>query len=1021
MRRALLLAVRLLAVLSLPVACTAPAAGPPSAAPVALGTDGSGAACTQQVQPSGEALIYCGGLAQPSGRVVKESVAAGATAAQLALASPWRMALDRRFDCGAPAAGSLFGQPAATLDCTRRIGGWARVAVVTVVGGQAWFGDADPAAALVLRRGIGVAAGQVQPEAAQAAPADEALAAQRAAAQAVSSRDIREYEALMTTGVKANLTENFAAAEGAFRQAAALQLRFQGPDAPARADPLLHQALQLSNLGRYAESDAVFATAARLLQGQGAAHLGDETVVPRLTLYRALSLLNQARYTEALPLFDAAEQGFARLAPPGQRVARPAGAFAARGLEAAVSGLAEAQLYQDPVGASAVLGLVSAKRSRAVALLRLGRVDDSQRESQAAQQVAESYGMAQAVLESRLLRTSAMIAEAQGRQGQALTLLTRSASAFNQVFPTSRPVAETELLRAASLFRQDRGPDGTRVCQRAIGLLEKLHGGGVSVGLMMPCLDGLAAAAGHAASPEEAQVLRAALFAGAQLAQSSVTGNQLAEAAARLSEAQRDTRVGEAIRRRDLAASALEDLYRTRDAAEDAQRTGAPQSGPSLAELTRSVDKAEADAGDAEAALGAASPNYRNLVEAVVSAPDVFAVLQPGEALAAIVLGDDHGWTVLLRDGRITVARIPEGAAQVQALVGRVRAGMQPGASSLPPPFDTAAAQALYRDTLAPVGAALAGADRLVVAPSGALLSIPFGLLLTGPAGADLAGAPWLIQRMTVAHVPAPANFVSLRKLAGGSRAPQPWAGFGDPVPITQKQALASFPAAACRSAASVLSSLPRLPGARAEIELVRRELGGAAQDALLGPAFTRDALLQMDLKAFRVLHFATHGLLPTDLNCQSEPAILVSAKAGAPDASGALLTASQIAQWSLDADTVILSACNTSGPDGQPAGESLSGLARSFFFAGARALMVTHWAVNDQVTTILVAGTMQRLRQAPEQGLAAALAAQQRALLAQANGPLAPLAHPFYWAPLALIGDGGGTAAASRGARAGL
>ena len=201
----------------------------------------------------------------------------------------------------------------------------------------------------------------------------------------------------------------------------------------------------------------------------------------------------------------------------------------------------------------------------------------------------------------------------------------------------------------------------------------------------------------------------------------------------------------------------------------------------------------------------------------------------------------------------------------------------------------------------------------------------------------------------------------------------------------------------------------------------MRRELGGAAQDALLGPAFTRDALLQMDLKAFRVLHFATHGLLPTDLNCQSEPAILVSAKAGAPDASGALLTASQIAQWSLDADTVILSACNTSGPDGQPAGESLSGLARSFFFAGARALMVTHWAVNDQVTTILVAGTMQRLRQAPEQGLAVALAAQQRALLAQANGPLAPLAHPFYWAPLALIGDGGGTAAASRGARAGL
>jgi CHAT domain-containing protein len=1011
--RALLLAVLLLA------ACSD--TKPSSNAPIALGPDGSGAACTQQTQPNGEALIYCGDLQQPSGRVMSEAVAAGASADQLAASGPWRSALDKRFDCHGTGDETLFGTRAATIACMRRISGWPHEAVVVEIGGRVWFGDSDPATALVLRRGIGVAAGVVRPDAAPAASIDAGLAARRLAAQAVSSRDIRDYEALMIAGVRANLTENFAASEAAFRQAAALQLRGQGPDAPSRADPLIHQALQLSNLGSYAASDTVFATAEHLLNAarDSGRPLPDETVRARLALYRGLSLLNQDKPADALVRFAEAERGFTPYAPPGQGITRPPGSPPPRGLEAVVAGLAETQLFQDPIAASAVLGLVSARRSSAMALLSLGRVEDSARENAEAQAIADSHGMAQAVLEARILRTGAMIAKAQGEHDRSLALLTESASAFNQVFPTTRPVAETELLRAASLFRQNREAEAVAGCKRAVELLQRLRGTGMSVDLMMPCLDGFEAAASSAPTPEAASALWADLFAAAQLAQSSITGTQIAEAAARLSEAQRDTRVGEAIRRRETTGRTLEDLYRTRDEAEEAQRNGANGHGPSIPALNQQIEAAEVAEADAEAALGVASPNYRQLVEAAVAAPDVFAALRRGEAMAAIVLGEDHGWTLMLRDGRITAARIAGGRPRMAELVKRVRASMAPAQGALPPAFDTAAAAELYQAILAPADAQLAGVDKLVVAPSGPLLSIPFGLLLTGPAGSDLASAPWLVQQMTVAHVPAPANFVSLRRVAGGSRAHQPWAGFGDPVPVSLKQATATFPAAECHESAMLLSELPRLPGAGAEVEQVRRELGGSSQDEKLGPAFTRAALQTLPLKDFRVLHFATHGLLPTDLSCESEPAIMLSESPAAPDASGALLTASQIAQWDLDADAVILSACNTSGPDGRPAGESLSGLARSFFFAGARALLVTHWPVNDQVTTILVAGTMQRLHDDPAQGLAAALAGQQRALLGQAQGPLAALAHPFYWAPLALIGDGSATS--SRGAQAAL
>jgi CHAT domain-containing protein len=148
--------------------------------------------------------------------------------------------------------------------------------------------------------------------------------------------------------------------------------------------------------------------------------------------------------------------------------------------------------------------------------------------------------------------------------------------------------------------------------------------------------------------------------------------------------------------------------------------------------------------------------------------------------------------------------------------------------------------------------------------------------------------------------------------------------------------------------------------------------------------------------------------VLPGELRCQSEPAVLTSTPDGAPDASGGLLTASQIAQLDLNAELVILAACNTGGGAEAGAGESLSGLARSFFFAGARALLVTHWDANDASTTYLTALFLGGLHDNPAAGPAAALASAQRRMLNEATGANAAAGHPFYWAVVALIGGRG-------------
>jgi CHAT domain-containing protein len=296
----------------------------------------------------------------------------------------------------------------------------------------------------------------------------------------------------------------------------------------------------------------------------------------------------------------------------------------------------------------------------------------------------------------------------------------------------------------------------------------------------------------------------------------------------------------------------------------------------------------------------------------------------------------------------------------------------------------------------------------LVVVPSGPLLSVPFGLLLTGPAdNSNLSTAPWLIRQVAIAHVPSAANFVALRK-AGISHASRAWFGFGGFHPVTLAQAEASFPGATCSDSARLFASLPPLPFAQRELDAARGLLGASPGDELLNTAFTAAAVRKIALQDYRILHFATHALLPAELRCQNQPAIVTSAPAGARDASGALLTAADITALDLNANVVILSACNTGGPGNSTSGESLSGLARAFFFAGARSMLVTHWSINDQTSAFLIADTLSRLVSGQDGGLEGSLRMAQLGIIDRAGKDLpANLAHPFFWAPFALIGDG--------------
>ncbi len=1008
---------RLLITLLLMASCTAPPpeayfggnAASSSATGVALGADAAGETCT--LQPGGATGdVFCGTWQQPSGEVARGRAVSAGDLTGLATDGTWRRTLDYRLVCGPPQTTTILdGAPAALMECTRKIGGWPQVALVAEVDGTAWQADSILPALPVLERAIGVLAGKISPQAAPSVPAGVAagLVAARLAAQAFSAGDVGRYDALVIAGTRANLAQSFPPAEQAFRAVLALQRKALGADDPNTANALMHLALQVSNEGRYPEADGLFAPAERL-----APRAADPTVPARLLHYRGLHALNQGKFDEALTLLRRSEAAYAALLPASALAEQPAPVrVAAAGVGPDLPTLGP-ELLLDPAQRNALIGVVETRRYEAIVLRDLRRPEEAAAAIGSAERLAASNGMSDPILTSRLFRTRATAAGAAGDLTAAIGDLSRSSAAFDQAEPDTRPVAETALLRAADVERAGDGAGAIGFCRQALALLTRIESG-VAPGLIEPCL-GIYAAQSEKASAGERQALLAEMFATAQLAQGGVTRRQIAEAAARLAENAKDSRVGAAIRRRQDAGQRLSELLADRDtlaARERGELSGDVTPLPSAADLDKQIGDARAELADADTALQAAAPNYGQLVQQVVPAAAVLNALGPREAFLGITLTGDTSWSFLLRNGEIRIARSSAGLGEMDALVGRLRAGIEPGEHGLPR-FDVDAARQLYADTLGTLDAELGDISALAVAPTGPLLAIPFAVLLTGPADAgNLAAAPWLVRRVAITHVPSAANFVALRAVAGGSRATRPWFGFGDFRPVSLAQAAATFPGGACADSARLFAGLPPLPFAARELTLARGTLGGSPGDELVGAAFTVPAVQAADLSRYRVLHFAAHALLPTDLKCETEPALVTSAPPGAKDTAGALLTASKVSALKLDADAVILSACNSAGPGGA-AGESLSGLARAFFYAGARTLLVTHWAISDQAAAFLVVQTLEGYRAGKP--IAEALRGAELAMIDRAgkNGLPAELAHPFLWAPFAAVGEGTGRAA---------
>jgi len=427
--------------------------------------------------------------------------------------------------------------------------------------------------------------------------------------------------------------------------------------------------------------------------------------------------------------------------------------------------------------------------------------------------------------------------------------------------------------------------------------------------------------------------------------------------------------------------------------------------------------------------------------------------LQPGETLISIYTADDQSYVwALPYKGRIAFAAVPLGRDALNRTIAELRKALAPDAQILGdiPSFDVQQAYRLYKHLLKPVKAAWQEARHLIIVAHGPLGQLPFAILPTAAFQlqeddvlfANYRDAPWLIRKVSITRQPSVSSFVTLRSLPRGNPERKAFAGFGDPFFNLQQLAHAEDKKSVQQPSiatlektlqvrgiritdtgnldsdaitSSHLGMLNRLPDTAEEINSIASALqADPGTDVFVGKRASEHLVKTMDLSDRRVIAFATHALVPGDLDGLNQPALALCSPEVTGEKEDGLLTLGEILKLKLNADWVVLSACNTGAADGAGA-EAVSGLGRAFFYAGSRALLVSMWPVETTSARQLTSKLFEYQKEDKTLSRAGAL---RKSILALIDGPgmqdaasgriAASYAHPFFWAPFIIVGDSG-------------
>jgi len=456
-------------------------------------------------------------------------------------------------------------------------------------------------------------------------------------------------------------------------------------------------------------------------------------------------------------------------------------------------------------------------------------------------------------------------------------------------------------------------------------------------------------------------------------------------------------------------------------------------------------------------------PDYSAFTsKSVDSIEEVRQQLLKDESLLSIFVGKKATYIWILRkNGKLVLHKSDLGRLELNQLILKIRQSIEPAVIKTVmdvPAFDLKSAYLLYQNIFEPLDYVWKPARNIVVVTNSPLDQIPFSLFpvaepvtlsrtklslkkyrkvgvlpVTETPDVKRASLPfeeyrkvsWIARTHAITYLPSVSSFIQLRSLKPKENRKTIFAGFGDPwfnekhraetanANITSTKGTNQIYRRAKPQTRKVDSAkialLPRLPETDNELKRIAEALGAdPVKTVFTGDKATESQIKQMDLSNHDILVFATHGLVPGDLDGLYQPALaLTSPSVTGEQGNDGLLTMGEIMWMRLNANWVVLSACNTAAAGGAGA-EAVSGLGQAFFYAGARSLLVTSWPVETTSAMALTTTLFSQQAKDSKIGRAEALRQAKISLIDNLEGRGFTFAHPLFWSPFIIVGDGG-------------
>lgn len=906
--------------------------------------------------------------------------------------------------------------------------------------GVAWQGAALESAAGALEASLRViAAGDATPNSNAVAKTSFDLASVPAGLAFTSAGETKALtaEAAFADGVIALQTGRLLDASRTLNDA----LRaFATADISTRIDLRLAAALASSNLSQFELAASDFGVAESLLRSGKDLPRRDQQL-RQLTTYRGIDYINQHRWDDAIAELTRTQAEIGSLADPvtlsrlNEETATSSGDLR--------SELAD----QNQLTRS----LLEAQRYRALSIAYLGanRIDEAdaalQQAANAARVVVARYAPDNiAWLRTTIERQQARIDARRGTPGGiskaivhlecAIAALGGSVAGGGCVFPGAKPVSDTfqnaplladTRLELASIASRDPGISQEKVLanyREAVQSLPELTGTGYVSLAALERYFGLLTRAPHSDARDEEYFQAMQMIGEPAIAREYAQLQKVVSA---------DAGVADLLRRR---AQLDRQMIRLRNEIANLATT----SGPDFERLEQERRTADAERDTINSQLQS-NNRIGSLQDEPATIAQIRAALAPGEVylklsqlystMAGIAITKDQTFIYVVEGGLAKTEKLADEvltSARLDEALRRTR------------PFEVSKASQLFQAITGPAAASVAGAQRIVYNPAGKLRQLPLAVLVNDPASAaeyekqkakgDYSKLRFVARSSDTSVALSPRAFLRVRNDVSPSKAPGKFLGLGENAAPERVSAAAAedrmpFDCSVSYGAWSEVISRQRPISAR-ELSLAANALGAPGAPEITQGAFTDVNLLSGpasgELGRYQVIHFATHGMPETQVElpqCKVHlpPALLTTL--AAPTESGevlsdGLLSFDEVAKLELDANLVVLSACDTAaGTSSQTAlkaglenaSPALDGLVRSFIAARARAVMATFWAVPDtQETQNLMATFYGTGRAAP---MGDALKVAQNQLIDTRR-----YSHPYYWGAYFLVGDGAKT-----------